>query len=80
MDVNQREGCQNAVALLYVHTIHEKYVKLREHHYLTYIQMIDFQMSLNSMQTTYTVLLHKPIHYDRHKICDIEMFVVQLTH
>jgi hypothetical protein len=75
-----KEGCPKLGALPYVHTIHEQYFKLHEHYYLTYIQMIDFQMSLNSMHTTYPVLLHKPIHYDRHKICDIEIFVVQLTH
>ena len=47
-----------------VRTIHEQYIKLHEHHYLTYIQMIDFQMSQNSMQTTFPVLLHKPVKYD----------------
>jgi len=33
----------------YVHIIHEQYVKLPEQHYLIYIQIIDFQMSQNSM-------------------------------
>jgi len=48
----------------YVHSIHEQYVKLHEQHYLTYIQMSDFQMSQNSMQTTCPVLVHKPVQYD----------------
>jgi len=48
--VNQREGFQQFVALPYVHSVHEQYVKLHEQHYRTYIQMIDFQMSQNSMQ------------------------------
>jgi len=48
--VNQKEICQKLGALPYVHTIHEQYVKLHEHHYLTYIEIIDFQMSEQSMQ------------------------------
>jgi len=40
--VNQREGCQKLGALAYVRTIHEQYVKLHEHHYLTYIHTNDW--------------------------------------
>ena len=43
--VNQKEVCQKYGSLSYVHSVHEQYVKLHEQHYLTYIQMIDFQMS-----------------------------------
>jgi len=76
--INEGEGCQNLGALPYVHTIHEQYVKLHEHHYL-HTYNISFQMSQNSMQTTYPVLVHKPIKYDIHTICDMLIFVVQLT-
>jgi len=48
--VNQREGCQQFVALPYVHSVHEQYVKLHEQHYRTYIQMIDFQMSQKALR------------------------------
>jgi hypothetical protein len=78
--VNQREVCQKLGALPYVQTIDEKYVKLHEHHYLTYIHMTELLMSQNSMQTTYPVLVHKPIQYDKHTICVVEIFVVQLAH
>ena len=43
-------------ALSYVQNIHEQYVKLHEHHYLTYIEMIVIQMSQNSIRTTYPFL------------------------
>ena len=85
--VNQREGCQKLSSLPLLHNIHEQYfklheqqVKLHEHHYLIYVQMIEISDSQNSMQSIYPVLVHKPIHYDIPKICDVEMFVVRLTH
>ena len=80
MVVNQREDCQKLGALISVHTTLEQYVKLHEEHYLTYIQMTELIMSQHSMQTTYPVLVHKPVHYDVPKICNMEIFVVQLTH
>jgi len=78
--VNERERCQKVGALTSVNTIHKQYVKLHEHRYLTYIQITELLMSQNSMQTTYPVLVHKPIHYDVPKICNMEIFVVQLAH
>ena len=80
MVVNQREGCQQVFALPYVHSVHEQYVKLHEQHYLIYIKMIDFQMTQKSIRTTCPILVHKPVHYDINIICDVEIFVVQLTH
>ena len=81
MVVNQREGCQQFVALQYVHSVHEQYVKLPEQHYLTYIQMIDFQMSQNSMQTACPVLVHKPVQYDINSQFVMWRYLcVQLTH
>jgi len=62
--LNERESSQKFGALSYVHTIHEQYVKLHEHHYLTYIQMIDLHISQNRIQSTYSVLEHRHIHYD----------------
>jgi len=48
---------------------------------LPYIYKNDWlQMSQNSMQTTCPVLVHKPVKYDVNTICDVEIFVVQLTH
>jgi len=44
----QREGCQQFVALPYVHSIRKQYLKSHEPHYLTYIQIINFQISQNS--------------------------------
>ena len=61
-----RKSKWKIVALSYVHSIHEHYVKLHEQHYLTYIQMIDFQMSQNIMQITCPVPVHKPVQYDIH--------------
>jgi len=66
MAVNQSESFQKFVALPYVHSIHEQNIKLHEQNYLTYIQMVDFQMSQNSMQTTCPVLVHKAVQYDIH--------------
>ena len=48
-------------ALPYVDTIHEKHVKLHEHHYLTYLQMINIQMLQNNIDKTYLVFMHKPV-------------------
>jgi len=32
------------------------------------------------MHTACPVLVHNPVQYDIHTICDVEIFVVQLTH
>jgi len=48
-------------SMSYVHTIHDKQVKLHEHHYLTYIQMIVIQMLQNNMEKSCPVLVHKPV-------------------
>jgi len=74
------EVCQQVVALPYVHSIYEEYLKTRKQHYLIYIQIIDFHMSQNIMQTACPVLVHKSVQYDIHTICDVKIFVVQLTH
>ena len=45
--LNERESSQKFGALSYVYTLHEQYVKLHEHHYLTYIQKIYLHISQN---------------------------------
>jgi len=40
---------------------YEQYVKLPEHHYLTYIQMTEFLMLQKIMVKSYPVLVDKPI-------------------
>jgi len=57
-------GLSADFTLAYVHSVHEQYVKLHEQHFLTYIQMIEFQMSQYSVQTTCPVLVHNPVQYD----------------
>jgi hypothetical protein len=63
-------------AVPYVHNKHQQHIKLHEHHYFTYIQMIESQMLQNGMQNTYLVLVHKPVYYDIHTQYEVWRYLI----
>ena len=69
--VKQREGCQQFVALTYVPSVYEEYLKSHKQQYFKYMTIIDFHMSQNIMQAACPVLVHKSVKYDIHTICDV---------